>query len=263
MTAYPIMFMLLDVKRTAMGLPELQALETYTPPPFLDDGIGEEEVRYRRLPDLAEQFAGDVAWLNEPLDGVNVEEDRRKIKFNLGRGQYRDPYTDAPDEYGLNIELEAAFRPSVSPALADRCAWAFLFFPGGNYKPYLTPENPAWEVIRAMLEALQPVYAFTTLDTESPSLPDEYEHFQRAWQREYSSVFFGPELVRLIPENLLNPGAGFSHIERLGTGTWLTIAKAALYQPELESDIAEAERHHAATTPLWEFLKTVSPSTLT
>ena len=114
-----------------------------------------------------------------------------------------------------------------------------------------------------MLEALQPVYAFTTLDTYSPALPDEYEGFQRAWQRGYSCVFLGPELVRLIPENLLDPDAGFSHFERLGRGVWLTIDRAALYQPELESDKAEAKRHYAATAPLWAFLKTILPSDLT
>ncbi|WP_407538813.1 hypothetical protein Q0M94_11585 [Deinococcus radiomollis] len=254
--------MLLDVQRTAIGLPALQALDPYAPHPIYDSGTGLEETRYRRLSDLSEQFAGDVAWLNRSLEGMKAEDDFRKIGFNLGRGQYRGQYTDAPDEYGLDIELEATFRPSVPPTLADRCAWAFLFFPGGNYKPYLTPENAAWRVIRAMLEALQPIYAFTTLDTDSPSLPDEYEHFRRAWQREYSSIFLGPELVRLIPEDLLDPSAGFSHIERLGEGVWLTIARAALYQPELESDKAEAKRHYAATAPLWAFLKTILPSDL-
>lgn len=249
------MYALLDVQRTAKGLPALHALETYAPHPVYDSGTGPEETRYRRLNDLAATFAVDVAWLNQPIEGLKLKEDARKIKFVLGKGSF--------DDYGIDVLLEAKFRPSVPPALAGRCSWAYLSFPGGNYQPYLTPENPAWETLRIFLTAVQLTYAFITLDTDSPSGPDEYEHFQRAWRGKYYSVFLGPELVRLIPGDLLDPDAGFSQIERLSEDVWFTIARGALYQPELKFDKVEAQLHDAAIAPLWAFLETILPSDLT
>ncbi|WP_407570483.1 hypothetical protein [Deinococcus altitudinis] len=254
MSAYPRMFALLDVKRTAAGLPALQPLESYAPHPVLESGTGNEETRYRRLDDLAAQFADDVAWLNRPVEGLDVEDDFRSIKFVLGKGSF--------DDYGIEVRLEATFRPSVPLALADRCAWASFHVPGGNYRPELTPENEAWTIIRVMLEALQPVYAFTTLDTDSPALPEDYAHFQRPWSRGSSSFFLGPDLTRLIPGRLLDPENGFSHTERLGAGVWLTVARAALFLLESDSEKAEAEQHHRATLPVWDFLESLSAETL-
>lgn len=255
MGAYPIMYALLDVQRTAAGLPSLVDREHFDPAEEAEGSPWWMGPSHRRVPlvELAAAFVPHLAWLNErrialvPEGDVTDDADDwslgdpRVLKFEVG-----GPW-DTPGHLSVVLREDE----QLPLTLAERARWAVAAVhwsaPKRNWT--LPEDHPAHATVVALLAALQPVSAFVTLDTMVPSDPFEAAHtFPDLWAQALDSSYLGPERLQGVPPDLLTVEAGLACVTRLGGGVWLTVPGGYGHGwpggPEVDG--ATLERHQKA-----------------
>ena len=137
-------------------------------------------------------------------------------------------------------------------------------FDGKNWCGMLATEDPPHTPVLDFLLRVQAIHAFVALDPlnpgdDSPTDPGSYKFFREAQRTVFDSTFLGPELTRLIPDHLLEPSNGFSHIERVGEGLWITFRGKgfSLGREGTEEEEAAFESHRAACQRLTDLLHTL------
>lgn len=268
MGAYPIMYALLDVQRTAAGLPALADLEYFDPSEDEEGSPWWLGPSQRRLPvaDLAAAFGAHLAWLNErrvalaseghlTVDGPDETlEDARALKFDLG-GSW-----DTPGHLSVVLHED----DQLPLTLAQRAHWAVaaVHWAAPKRTWTLPEDDPAHATMLFVLEALQPVSAFVTLDTIGPSEPYEAAvTFPALWATALDSCFLGPERLQGVSPDVLTREAGLACVTRLRDGVWLTVPGGYGHGrpggPEV--DDATLERHRQALIRLTPMLRPPPP----
>ncbi len=252
------MFALLDVERART------AFATFTTPGWSDlipSTKDADQTRHRSLSELSSTFPDDLNWLYNVPEGPQNWRTERKISSVIEKVQ-------APG-YDIYFHINTRFRPVVPAPQRSERVLIQIEFDGCNWCGMLAPEDPPYVPVLDFLRRVQPVHAFVALDTLNPgddlhNDPGSYQFFSEAQLHVFDSTFLGPELTRLIPDHLLEPSSGFSHVERVGEGVWITFEGKgfSLGREGTEEEEATFERHRAACQRLTDFLHTLPTESL-
>ena len=247
MTFYPWMFVLLDIERTLSGLtswPPSAASQT-----LVNDAEG---FRRRSLYELSNTLQADLAWMHDVPERVRSWRDIRTVCA---------PINETPlEKRNIALGFDSQFRHVIPrPQRASRVL-GLITFDGDNHVQMLATADPTHDAILGFLRAVQPVHAFVTSEWTHPAhdLPNDpgmHNYFRQAPRHVFDSTFLGPELTRLIPPALLGPDAGFSHVKRVGEGTWITFAGVGLRSGEMHEEEGFFERHRDACAQIEAFLQ--------
>ena len=258
MTAYPQMFALLDIRRTIQGLrnwtgPESSDAEAESWYSWVSED-GQHRRRY--LNELSTTLRDDLAWVHEPPEHPHDWHMDRSVTAPVERDHVRID--------DVLLSFDTGFRPIIPAADRQRLVLARISFDGGNWVEMLATEDPPYAAILNLLQHIQPIHAFVINEVMYPGAtissddPGMHKAFQRAWCHVYDSTFLGPELVRQIPEHFFDPVNGFSHIERVGEGVWITFKGVGFRGTETDEEEFIFERHRAACQQITNFIKTLA-----
>ncbi|WP_424952203.1 hypothetical protein [Deinococcus sp.] len=229
MTAYPRMFALLEVERARA------AFATFTTPGWADShrsSGGVDATRRRSLTELSRTLPDDLNWLYAVPEEPRDWRAEREISTLIEKGQ-------APGQ-DIYFHINTRFRPVVPVSHRSERVLIQIEFIGENKHDMLATEDPPHRVVLDFLRRVQPVHAFVALDwinpgDDLPNDPGSYQFFSEAQNRVFDNTFLGPELTRQIPAHLLEPSSGFSHVERVGEGLWITFAGKGFRVTETDS----------------------------
>jgi len=249
------MFALLDVDRACRAFATFTAPDGPAPSP---QPGGADQTRSRSLRELSTTLPEDLAWLYDVPEGPQNWRTEREI-FSVV-----EPLP-APG-HDIFFHINTRFRPVIRAAQRSTRVLIQIEFDGRNWCNMLATEDPPHSVVLHFLRRVQPVHAFVALDMlnpgdDLPGDPGSYVCFRESWRRMFDSTFLGPELTRLIPRQLIDTSNGFSHVERVGEGVWITF-KGEGSRLGREGNAQEEEifeRHHTACQRLTDFLQTLPP----
>lgn len=265
---YAVMFALLEIERTARGLPKLQAIEYFDPVEGAGGYIRGDNPNHRHLPlnDIAPHFADLMKWLNERQISLNHEqklsaddeqrlyEGTRSLQFALG-GHWRN-------HESLAVEIVEENQLPLTAEQRKHWVIACITFSTERKGILTLPEShPAHDTMLLLLDALQPIKAFVTLESVAPSVPSDASYIHRLCANvdQMTSCFLGPELVKRIPTDRLTMETGLARVVQVGQGVWVTVPGGYGYLGGPHVDEETVKRHREALDQLMPFMPPTSP----
>ncbi|MBX8464425.1 hypothetical protein [Deinococcus sp. RIT780] len=240
-----MMYVLMDIERLIHGLPSLLPYER---PNETEGGYlwWVLDRRHFRLTTSTDEWRSALQWLVSPRapEWIPGEGGPPNVFFfTLGR----------PDIHrsDVTVEFMDEAQQLLSSAIRDHFVIAQICFDGAKHDSALRSSHPAWPVIRAFLEATQPVHAVVLGDVYAAEpgqlcLPDITTMVA-------DSTFIGPEQRAVLPKHAFQ---GFAQCEPVGKGVWLTLPDEDVScgaRPAETNDPGVRQRHWEATQALsWQ-----------